>query len=274
MRQRSIELMDDEHVSALETLTPNNNHNVPAARVKRIMNPLTEAVIPGSMSLLRPARARRMSLWRSGSPPVREASRSSSPRRRRWFINSWKRATRNAFCGVRRNWTRPNCHRRRTRLRSAVANRRRTTVRSLQPPSRTRFHDRHLEPALRRMDERVRQSTSHRRAARSPHVPCPYSGDERGELSAQAIEDASAQKPRARRRAERQSRDRRNYPGIARRKIFAADMQRGPIGPLCMRAHAQLAWFCSAPAAGNRPAVDTPSTLDWYVPLFSPQDLH
>lgn len=55
MRQRSIELMDDEHVSALETLTPNNNHNVPAARVKRIMNPLTEAVIPGSMSLLRPA---------------------------------------------------------------------------------------------------------------------------------------------------------------------------------------------------------------------------
>jgi hypothetical protein len=31
MRQRSIELMDDEHVSALKTLTPNNNHNVPAA---------------------------------------------------------------------------------------------------------------------------------------------------------------------------------------------------------------------------------------------------
>ena len=58
MRQRSIELMNDEHVSALETLTPNNNHNVPAARVKPIMNPLTVAVIPGSMSLLqlRPAR--------------------------------------------------------------------------------------------------------------------------------------------------------------------------------------------------------------------------
>lgn len=61
MRQRSIELMNDEHVSALETLTPNNNHNVPAARVKRIMNPLTVAVIPGSMSLLHPELARRTS---------------------------------------------------------------------------------------------------------------------------------------------------------------------------------------------------------------------
>jgi hypothetical protein len=58
MRQRSIELMDDEHVAALKTLTPNNNHNVPAARMKRIMNPLTVAVIPGSMSLLRPESAR------------------------------------------------------------------------------------------------------------------------------------------------------------------------------------------------------------------------
>jgi hypothetical protein len=29
MRQRSIELMDDEHVSALETLTPNDNRRLP-----------------------------------------------------------------------------------------------------------------------------------------------------------------------------------------------------------------------------------------------------
>ena len=69
MRQRSIELMDDEHVSAMETLTPNNNHNVPAARMKRIMNPLTVAVIPGSMSLLRPELARRIS-----PSPSREAA--------------------------------------------------------------------------------------------------------------------------------------------------------------------------------------------------------
>lgn len=70
MRQRSIELMDDEHISALETLTPNNNHNVPAARVKRIMNPLTEAVIPGSVSLLRvrPARRTCRLLW--ATPPA------------------------------------------------------------------------------------------------------------------------------------------------------------------------------------------------------------
>ena len=35
-------------------------------------------------------------------------------------------------------------------------------------------------------------------------------------------------------------------------------MQRGPIGPLCMSAISpKLAWFCSAPAAGNCSAVDT-----------------
>jgi len=53
MRQRPIELMNDEHVSALETLTPNDNCRLPTSRVKRIMNPPV-ALIPGSMSLLRP----------------------------------------------------------------------------------------------------------------------------------------------------------------------------------------------------------------------------
>ena len=52
MRQRSIELMDDEHVSALKTLTPNNNHGVPTPRMKRITNPPAAVLIPGSMSLL------------------------------------------------------------------------------------------------------------------------------------------------------------------------------------------------------------------------------
>ena len=50
MRQRPIELMDDEHVSALETLTPNDSHGVPTPRVKRIMNPPALVLIPGSMS--------------------------------------------------------------------------------------------------------------------------------------------------------------------------------------------------------------------------------
>jgi hypothetical protein len=53
MRQRSIELMDDKDVSKLETLTPNDNRDLPTSRVKRIMNPPAVALIPGSMSLLR-----------------------------------------------------------------------------------------------------------------------------------------------------------------------------------------------------------------------------
>jgi hypothetical protein len=70
MRQRSIELMDDEHVSTLETLTPNDNRRLPTPRVKRIMNPPAVALIPGSMSLLRSALARRTcrSLW--ATPPA------------------------------------------------------------------------------------------------------------------------------------------------------------------------------------------------------------
>ena len=39
MRQRSVELVDDEHVRTLETLTPNDNRRLPTPRVKRIMNP-------------------------------------------------------------------------------------------------------------------------------------------------------------------------------------------------------------------------------------------
>ena len=51
----------DKHVSTLETLTPNDNHGVPTPRVKRIINPPALALIPGSMSLLRPEPARRIS---------------------------------------------------------------------------------------------------------------------------------------------------------------------------------------------------------------------
>jgi isopentenyl diphosphate isomerase/L-lactate dehydrogenase-like FMN-dependent dehydrogenase len=42
------------------------------------------------------------------------------------------------------------------------------------------------------MDERLRQSTSDRRASRSPHASCPYSGAERRELPAQALEGKAA----------------------------------------------------------------------------------
>jgi hypothetical protein len=57
MCQRPIELMSDKDVSTLETLTPNNNRRLPTARMKRIINPPV-ALIPGSMSLLRPVPVR------------------------------------------------------------------------------------------------------------------------------------------------------------------------------------------------------------------------
>ena len=60
--------MDDKHVSALEALTPNDNHGVPTPRVKRIEN-LLASVIPGSMSLLHLEPARRIS-----PSPSREAA--------------------------------------------------------------------------------------------------------------------------------------------------------------------------------------------------------
>ena len=76
--------------------------------------------------------------------------------------------------------------RRRVRLRAPVADRKRAAVRRLQPALRERRHNRDLKPALPGMDDGVRQRAPHRRAARPHHPPCPYPGDERRELPAQA----------------------------------------------------------------------------------------
>ena len=51
---------------------------------------------------------------------------------------------------------------------------------------RKRRHNRDLKPALPGMDNGLRQRAPHRRAARPHHPPCPYPGDERRELPAQA----------------------------------------------------------------------------------------
>ena len=75
---------------------------------------------------------------------------------------------------------------RRARVRAPVADRKRTAVRRLQPALRERRHNRDLKPALPGMDDGVRQRAPHRRAARPHHSPCPYPGDERRELPAQA----------------------------------------------------------------------------------------
>ena len=76
--------------------------------------------------------------------------------------------------------------RRRARLRAPVADRKRAAVRRLQPALRKWRHNRDLKPALPGMDDGVRQRAPHRRAARPHHPPCPYPGDERRELPAQA----------------------------------------------------------------------------------------
>ena len=67
-----------------------------------------------------------------------------------------------------------------------LADWKRTAVRRLQPALRERRHHRDLQPALPGMDLGLRQRAPHRRAARPHHPPCPYPGDERRELPAQA----------------------------------------------------------------------------------------
>ena len=61
-----------------------------------------------------------------------------------------------------------------------------TPLRGLQPALRTGLRPGHHQPALRRVDRRVRLREAHRGSPRPPHPPCPYPGDERGELPPQA----------------------------------------------------------------------------------------
>ena len=127
-----------------------------------------------------------MSLSPSASPPARRASACASPP-----PPSGPRADR----GARREEAAPPpgparqgepADRRRARIRAPVADRKRTPVRRLQPALRERRHNRDLKPALPGMDDGLRQRAPHRRAARPHHPPCPYPGDERRELPAQA----------------------------------------------------------------------------------------
>src|SRR6266478_5119488 len=68
MGQRPIELVYDEDLRALETLMSNNNGRLATPRVKWVEDPTSGVVIPGSMSLLRQARAKAISRQPSGSP--------------------------------------------------------------------------------------------------------------------------------------------------------------------------------------------------------------
>ena len=74
---------------------------------------------------------------------------------------------------------------RRVGLRAPVHHRRGTALRGLQPTLRTGLHPGHHQPALRRMDRRVRLRKAHRRAAGSAHSPRAYPGNERRQLPPQ-----------------------------------------------------------------------------------------
>src|SRR3984893_11668928 len=95
------------------------------------------------------------------------------------------------------------------------------------------------------MDERLRQSTSERRAARSPHASCPYSGAERRELPAQAIEGKTAARPSTRRRGHCscRSRNRRNHHSFLKAASApAAKSWPSPPGrPRCVLLYAHVA---------------------------------
>jgi DNA replication protein DnaC len=69
-------------------------------------------------------------------------------------------------------------------------------VRGVQPALRTRLDHRHLQPAVRRVDRRVRLRAADRRAARPADPPRPYPGDERRQLPAQAEQASPARCPR------------------------------------------------------------------------------
>ena len=62
---------------------------------------------------------------------------------------------------------------------SSLADRGRAAIRDIQPAPASAVQPSKIEPAVRRMDQRVRVRASDRRAARSPHHSCPYPGNER-----------------------------------------------------------------------------------------------
>jgi len=87
MRQGPVGLLHDENVRALKAMRANDGDRLATARMKGIEDPILRSLIPGIMSLSRPARERRMPVWRSAWPPANAASRSPSSRRPASFIN-------------------------------------------------------------------------------------------------------------------------------------------------------------------------------------------
>jgi hypothetical protein len=64
MRQGLIGLLYDENVRALKAMRANDGNRLATARMKWIEDPILRSLIPGIMSLSRPARERHMPVWR------------------------------------------------------------------------------------------------------------------------------------------------------------------------------------------------------------------
>ena len=63
MRQSAIALLDDEDLAALKTMMPQKQGHLTKARMESIVNSSLDVLIHGSMSLLRPAPAKRIRPW-------------------------------------------------------------------------------------------------------------------------------------------------------------------------------------------------------------------
>src|SRR4030081_3223564 len=124
------------------------------------------------------------------------------------------------------------------------------------------------------MDHRLRQTASHWRASRSPHASCPYSGAERRELPAQAIEGKAAVCDPTRRRGRLggRSQNRRNHHRFLKprppRLRNPGHLRRGGRGTSNSTPSRKLAWFCSGPLAGFYFGVDNQAAplQNWTLP--------
>jgi hypothetical protein len=63
VRQSAIALLDDKDLGALKAMMPHNKGHLTKARMEPIVDSSLDVLIPGSMSLLRPAPEKRTRPW-------------------------------------------------------------------------------------------------------------------------------------------------------------------------------------------------------------------
>ncbi len=97
MRQSAIALLDDKDLGALKAMMPHKKGHLTKARMEPIVDSSLDVLIPGSMSLLRVAPARRTSVSGSVSLPARKGCRLVSTLPRLSFMNFWRLATKSGY---------------------------------------------------------------------------------------------------------------------------------------------------------------------------------